>query len=102
MLKANAADDARGWLAEHTAGSGAYMLQRWQKGQQLVLVPNPHYAGIKPVFKRVTVKIIGESSARRLQLTKGDLDIADALPVDQFAALKKRITSRCMTIRRCG
>ena len=89
VLKANADDDARGWLAEHTAGSGAYMLQRWQKGQQLVLVPNPHYSGIKPVFKRVTVKIIGESSARRLQLTKGDLDIADALPVDQFAALKK-------------
>ena len=38
----------------------------------------------------MTVKIIGESAARRLQLTKGDLDIADALPVDQFAALKKQ------------
>lgn len=70
-LKANAADDARAWLAEHTAGSGAYMLQRWQKGQQLVLVPNPHFSGTKPTFKRVTVKIIGESAARRLQLTKG-------------------------------
>lgn len=41
VLKANAADDARSYLADHTAGSGAYMLQRWQKGQQLVLVPNP-------------------------------------------------------------
>ena len=89
VLKANAADDARAYLAEHTAGSGAYSLQRWQKGQQLVLVPNPHFSGNKPAFKRVTVKIIGESAARRLQLTKGDLDIADALPVDQFAALKK-------------
>ncbi len=66
------------------------MLQRWQKGQQLVLVPNLHFSGTKPTFKRVTVKIIGESAARRLQLTKGDLDIADALPVDQFAALKKQ------------
>jgi peptide/nickel transport system substrate-binding protein len=36
------------------------------------------------------VKIISESSARRLQLEKGDLDIADSLPVDQFAALKKQ------------
>ena len=90
VLKANAADDARGYLAEHTAGSGAYMLQRWQKGQQLVLVPNPHFTGPKPAFKRVSVKIISESSARRLQLAKGDVDIADALPVDQFAALKKQ------------
>lgn len=90
VLKENAADDARAYLAEHTAGSGAYMLQHWQKGQQLVLVPNPHFSGNKPAFKRVSVKIISESSARRLQLEKGDLDIADSLPVDQFAALKKQ------------
>lgn len=90
VLKAHTADDARGYLAEHTAGSGAYMLQRWQKGQQLVLIPNPHFSGTRPAFKRVAVKIISESSARRLQLEKGDLDIADSLPVDQFAALKKQ------------
>lgn len=90
VLKKYAGDDARGYLAEHTAGSGAYMLQRWQKGQQLVLVPNPHFAGNKPSFKRVSVRIISESSARRLQLEKGDLDIADSLPVDQFTALKKQ------------
>ena len=89
VLKAHAADDARGWLAEHTAGSGPFMLQRWQKGQQLVLVPNPHYNGQRPAFKRVTIKIIGESASRRLQLTRGDIDIAESLPVDQLSALKK-------------
>lgn len=26
------------------------MLKSWQKGQQLVLVPNPHYPGNKPSF----------------------------------------------------
>lgn len=65
------------------------MLKSWQKGQQLVLVPNPHYAGTKPTFNRVSVKIIGESASRRLQLSRGDIDIADALPVDQLAALKQ-------------
>lgn len=65
------------------------MLKSWQKGQQLVLVPNPYYAGVKPAFKRVSVKIIGESASRRLQLSRGDIDIADALPVDQLAALKQ-------------
>jgi ABC-type transport system substrate-binding protein len=41
------------------------MLKSWQKGQQLVL-PNPHWPGNKPHFKRVSVKII-ESASRRLQ-----------------------------------
>ncbi|ADU71434.1 ABC transporter substrate-binding protein [Pantoea sp. At-9b] len=89
VLQAHAADDARGYLAEHTAGSGPFMLKSWQKGQQLVLVPNPHYAGDKPAFKRVSVKIIGESASRRLQLSRGDIDIADSLPVDQLTALKQ-------------
>lgn len=89
VLKANAADDARGFLAQNTAGSGPFMLKSWQKGQQLVLVPNPHWSGDKPHFKRVSVKIIGESASRRLQLSRGDLDIADSLPVDQLAALKQ-------------
>ncbi|CAI2115446.1 ABC transporter substrate-binding protein [Serratia ficaria] len=88
IAKANPADEGKAWLANHTAGSGPYRLDRWQKGQQLVLVPNPHYGGDKPAFKRVTVKIIGESATRRLQLTRGDLDIAESLPIDQLAALK--------------
>ena len=89
VLKANAADDARGFLAQNTAGSGPFMLKSWQKGQQLILIPNPHWQGEKPHFKRVSVKIIGESASRRLQLSRGDLDIADSLPVDQLAALKQ-------------
>lgn len=56
---------------------------------EIVLVPNPHYPGNKPNFKRVSVKIIGESASRRLQLSRGDIDIADALPVDQLNALKQ-------------
>lgn len=58
VLKEHAADDARGFLAQNTAGSGPFMLKSWQKGQQLVLVPNPHYPGNKPNFKRVSVKLL--------------------------------------------
>jgi len=88
IAKVNPADEGKAWLANHSAGSGPYKLDRWQKGQQLVLVPNPHYGGAKPAFKRVTVKIIAESATRRLQLTRGDLDIAESLPIDQLTALK--------------
>ncbi|MFM2482131.1 ABC transporter substrate-binding protein [Celerinatantimonas sp. YJH-8] len=89
-LKQHAENQGKTWLATHTAGSGPYQLVAWQKGQQLVMQPNPYYAGKKPQFKRVVVKIIGESSTRRLQLERGDLDIAESLPVDQLKALANK------------
>ncbi|OBS08240.1 ABC transporter substrate-binding protein [Acidihalobacter prosperus] len=82
-------DMAQGWLAEHTAGSGAYQLRSWQKGQSLIMTPNAHYAGPKPHFAEVVVKIVPDASARRLQLERGDLDIAENLPADQLNAIKK-------------
>ncbi len=81
--------DADTWLAGHTAGSGPYQLVSWQKGQSLVLEQNPNYGGDKtPDFAKFVVNIVPEASARRLQLQKGDLDIAEELPVDQLQALK--------------
>lgn len=83
-------DDADVWLSGHTAGSGPYQLVSWEKGQALNLERNPHYAGTKnPELAKFVVKIVPEASARRLQLQKGDLDVAEELPVDQLQALKK-------------
>jgi peptide/nickel transport system substrate-binding protein len=47
VLKENAADDARAYLAEHTAGSGAYMLQRWQNSSSC-LSPTLIFPEINP------------------------------------------------------
>ncbi|HEV2677408.1 MAG TPA: ABC transporter substrate-binding protein [Aliidongia sp.] len=82
-------DQAQGWLSGHTAGSGPYQLTSWEKGQSIVLEPNPKFAGPKPPFSKVITKIVAEASARRLQLEGGDLDIAEDLPGDQLDALKK-------------
>src|SRR5882672_4400305 len=75
-------DQAQAYLAEHTLGSGPYQVASWEKDQQIVMEPNPHYAGKAPSFKKVVIRIIKESSARRLQLEKGDVDIAEDLPID--------------------
>ncbi|CAM5182421.1 Peptide/nickel transport system substrate-binding protein OS=Castellaniella defragrans OX=75697 GN=HNR28_002764 PE=3 SV=1 [Castellaniella defragrans] len=88
--KAMARPDADTWLAGHTAGSGPYQLVSWTKGQTLVMERNSHYAGSKkPSLDKFVVRIVPEASARRLQLQKGDLDIAADLPVDQLKALEK-------------
>jgi peptide/nickel transport system substrate-binding protein len=79
-------DLAQGWLADHSAGSGPYQIESWEKSAQIVLTPNPHWSG-KTTFKRVEIRIIKEASARRLQLEKGDLDIIEDVPVDQLKAL---------------
>lgn len=88
--KAKDGDMAKAWLAGNTAGSGPYRLASWEKGQSLVLEPNPHFAGPKVAFSKVRIKIVGEASARRLQLENGDLDIAEDLPGDQLTAMKTK------------
>lgn len=81
-------DYAQAYLSEHTMGSGAFQVDSWEKGQQIVMTPNPHYAEA-PAFKSVEIRIIKEASARRLQLENGDLDIAENLPIDQISTLKQ-------------
>lgn len=53
-------------------------------------MPNPHYPSNKPNFKQVSVKIISKSASRRLQLSRSNINIANALPVNQLNALKQK------------
>ncbi len=90
-LEEHAAGDlGRGYLAEHTMGSGPFQVELWEKDQQIRLVPNPYYDGPAPVFRMVVFLVIKDPSARRLQLERGDIDIAEALPLDQLELLRTR------------
>lgn len=82
-------DMAKAWLAEHSAGSGAFRIASWERNQSTVLERNSHYAGPAPAFKQVVVRIVGDISARRLQLLNGDADIIEQVPVEQAEALGK-------------
>ena len=80
-------DSSRGWLAEHTAGSGAYVITSWERNQQITMDANPHYTA-KPALRQVIFKTVREMSSRRLQLENGDADLIDQVPVDQAEAMK--------------
>ena len=82
-------DYASGWLANHSAGSGPFQIAEFNQGQSIKLVQNEHYSGKKPALKAVTFQIIKDPSAQRLQLEKGDLDIAAGIPMNQLEELKK-------------
>lgn len=87
--KAVKGDSGQAYLANHTAGSGAFVLTEWKKGQYIKLGQNKYYAGKKPVLTTVLFKIVGDASSQRLQLGKGEIDIAEGIPADQFANVAK-------------
>jgi peptide/nickel transport system substrate-binding protein len=79
-------DLGQNYLANHTMGSGPYQLAEWKKGEYLKLELNTN-SSVKPAFKTVYFKIVADSSAQRLQLEKGDIDIAEGIPVEQLKGI---------------
>ncbi|MBB1491594.1 ABC transporter substrate-binding protein [Paracoccus sp. MC1862] len=64
------------WLSTNSAGSGAYSLATWRPNEVVQLVAFDDYFGGAPKMKRVIVRNVQESSAQRLQLEAGDIDVA--------------------------
>lgn len=61
--------------AEKPIGSGRYMLEQWDKGQQVILVANPDYYGTAPKIKKVVVLFMDEAAALAAAKS-GEVDIA--------------------------
>ncbi|OLZ10222.1 ABC transporter substrate-binding protein [Sulfobacillus thermosulfidooxidans] len=67
----------------HGAGTGPYMLSSWQRGQQLILKPNPYYWGQKPALSKVVFVPIVQSSERATDLESGTVNmVVNPAPVD--------------------
>lgn len=56
-------------------GSGRYMLEQWDQGQQAIFVANPDYYGEAPKMERVTV-VFMEEDASLAAAQSGQVDIA--------------------------
>jgi len=52
------------------------MIKEWKRNELLVLEENPNYYGEKPKTKRIVIKFYQSSSALRLALESGEIDIA--------------------------
>lgn len=80
-------DLGQNYLANNTMGSGPYKLANWKKGEYIQLDLNPN-SPVKPAFKNVYFKIVGDPSSQRLQLEKGEVDIVEGIPVEQLDSVK--------------
>lgn len=71
------------WLKSNSAGTGAYVLRSFRPNEGYILEANPtHWRGA-PKIAKVFMQHVPEAATQRLQLEKGDIDIARELtPVD--------------------
>ncbi len=78
-------DYGSAWLTDNSAGSGPYVLVRWDRGAQVALEANPN-ASQTGSISRVILRNIQESSAQRAALESGEIDVAYDLTPDAFKA----------------
>ena len=89
VLEANAGDDMGStWLNDNSAGSGPYVLNRWEREVQVVLDANATYWGEAPKMQRVIMSHIGEAASRQAAIETGDADIVKDLSPEQKTALE--------------
>ncbi|NTW02683.1 MAG: ABC transporter substrate-binding protein [Oscillochloris sp.] len=81
-------DMGESWLNDHSAGSGPYLLNKWERSVSVILDANPGYWGTAPVMKRVIVKNISEQANLQAAIETGDADIVYGLGSDQTAVLE--------------
>jgi peptide/nickel transport system substrate-binding protein len=85
---------AQEWLKTNSAGSGAYTVETFKPGEQLVLRRNENWAsgpdGKLPYFKRVIEQTVPDVATRANLIEKGDADIAVDLQASDVPELKSR------------
>lgn len=85
-------------------GSGRYMLEQWDRGQQVILKANPDYYGEAPLMKRVIV-VFMEEDASLAAANSAQVDIAytaatkaDATPSNYELLVCKTVDSRGISL----
>lgn len=71
--------DGLGSLATATAGSGPFQLQKWNRGQSVVLEKNARYWGTPARFDTATFRYFADPNAMNAALLSGEIDIISNL-----------------------
>jgi len=89
LVEPNMGDDmGESWLNDNSAGSGPYVLNRWERSVSVTLDANPIYwGGAVPAMKRVIIQNTPELANLQAAIETGDADIAQDLGSEQAAAL---------------
>lgn len=75
-------------LSERSAGTGPFVVKRWEKGVLIELERNEGYWGPKPALKTLIFRPIPEPTARVAALLSGEVDMIVVVPPDSIEAIK--------------
>ena len=77
-------------LSRHPVGNGPYRLIDWIDNDRLVLQRWEGYAGTKPAFERLVLRIVPDDTLALMLFEQGQLDAITSLSPRQFAADTQR------------
>ena len=70
-------------------GTGMWMIDSYESGQEVVLVPNPNYYGEKPNIDKVVLKQVVDGDARVMALQSGEADLnLQDIPSESFSIIQ--------------
>src|SRR5260370_3554357 len=90
------ADDpwATAWLKEHTAGSGAYIIETFKPGEQVIMTRNEAWnrgtADKSAFFKKVIIQSVPEPATCANLVERGDADLVIDLQANDVQSLEAK------------
>ncbi len=76
------------WLASHTAGSSAYVLESYNPDSQIDLRARKGFWGAAPKASSVSLRIVSDPTTLQTLVRSGDVDLAYGIPLKDLKALK--------------
>ena len=74
------------WTKSNVAGGGAYKLESWKPGQEIIYARNDDWkSGKLPKIRRIIQRDIPSAGNRRALMEKGDIDITYEMPPKDFS-----------------
>lgn len=68
-------DQATAWLDQNSAGTGPFILKRWDHNVEIVLEANPDYWRGKPEIDKLIIRHVIDPTAGFQMVQRGDLDM---------------------------
>lgn len=80
----------RTWpLNEQPLSSGSFVLERWDRNRELVLVRNDLFPGTPAYLERLIFSIIPDKTGRVIALETGAVDFVEGIPMEAARRLEK-------------
>lgn len=73
-------ENGENWSEPEYVGTGPFMFDSWQRGEQITLVANENYWGGAPNVDRLVYRFVEDTTSRMIGLESGDFDLVLDVP----------------------